>query len=90
MPEISISDADLNSFYAKLQNGQLSSDQVKLLDAILQIVRDVTAKDEALKHEFDGSFKQDEAKLILSYGNGDFVIGPRMVGSSLVRLRLIK
>jgi hypothetical protein len=90
MPEIPISDADLNSFYATLQDGQLSSDQVKLLDAILQIVRDVTAKDEALKHEFDGSFKQDEAELILSYGNGDFVIGPRMVGSSLVRLRLIK
>lgn len=90
MPEISISDADLNSFYAKLQDGRLSSDQLKLLDAILQIAWDVTAKEEVLKDGFEGSFTPDEAELILSYGNGDFVIGPRMVGSSLVRLRLIK
>lgn len=84
-----ISDTELDNFYADLKNG-LSAGQEKLLDAILKIVWEVSASDDTLASGFEGSFKPEEADLILSYGNGDFTIGPRMVSSSLVRLRLIK
>jgi hypothetical protein len=68
---MSISDQELEQLCAKLAGLELSDDQRRLLDAVLQIAWDFVSSHSSLDAQFDGCFEPDEAELIMAYLGAD-------------------
>jgi hypothetical protein len=68
-----ITNAQLTEFCEKLKvfrEQTLTGPQLALLDAILSIAWNATAREESLESGFDGCFEPHQAKLILAYDPG--------------------
>jgi hypothetical protein len=64
----------------------LSDEQKELLHAVLELAREVSADEDTLELGFDGSFRPDDASLIIAYMDGGGVPTPTMIKGGLLGL----
>jgi hypothetical protein len=64
----------------------LTDEQKELLHAILELAREVSAKEDTLELGFEGAFRPDDATLILAYADGGGVLTPTMIKGGLLGL----